>query len=101
MRRMLIFWFMAVGLNGAERSVDAHGLNVRSFADDGRLLRRFIAESASGPFASPVVKLEFSSQPQEIQDVTFDEAALKRYQEIMEELRVEVNRLDDKLARVE
>jgi hypothetical protein len=62
MRRMLLVWFLAVGVNGAERSVDANGLNVRSYADDGRLLRRFIAESASGPFTSPVVrngKVEF------------------------------------------
>jgi hypothetical protein len=56
MRGLITIWFLAISLNAAERSVEAHGLNVRSFAEDGRLLRRFIAESATGPFTSPVVK---------------------------------------------
>jgi hypothetical protein len=69
MKWAITIWILVLGLNAAERSVEAHGLNVRSFAEDGRLLRRFIAESATGPFTSPVVKqgkVEFYGKEVEI-----------------------------------
>ncbi|HUR57301.1 MAG TPA: hypothetical protein VM029_06305 [Opitutaceae bacterium] len=62
MRTLLLLWLTAAVACAAERSVEARGLNAKTFAEDGRLLRHLTAESASGPFTAPTIqhgKVEF------------------------------------------
>jgi len=57
MRWIVILSLTAAVSCAANRAIEAHGLSAGSFADDGRLLRKFTAQSATGPFTSPVVKI--------------------------------------------
>ena len=62
MRVFILFILVTSVVCASENAISATGLRASSFGDDGRLSRVFTAQSASGPFASPVVragKVEF------------------------------------------
>lgn len=83
----LVLLFLAAAVQAAELSGNAQGLRTSSFSDDGRLIRKFEAQSATGPFASPVVergKVEF-----------FDENSGDRAVALLEWARAKFLRADE------
>jgi len=55
MRAIILVLLVTSAVGAAENAISATGLRASSFGEDGRLTRLFTAQSASGPFASPVV----------------------------------------------
>jgi hypothetical protein len=82
MRAAICFLFAASVAYCAAQSFDAQGLRSSSFKDDGRLQRKFVAESASGPFATPTVekaKVEFFGEDSLIRAVAVIEVERAQY----------------------
>lgn len=55
-RVVLCFFLTAVLASAAERSLEARGLHLSSYDDQGRLLRKLSSALASGPVTRPTVK---------------------------------------------
>jgi hypothetical protein len=82
MHATICFLFAASVAQCAVKSFDAQGLRASSFTDDGRLQRKIAAESASGPFATPIVekaKVEFFGKDSATTAVAVIEAQRAQY----------------------